>query len=185
MTRESALTLIDKYITDGSIKKHLFATEAIMKALANRLREDEKEWALTGLLHDLDYMETKSNFEKHGFRTVEILKEEGFTIPNNMAKAIIAHACHPGWEPQTLLEKALYATDPLSGLVVAAALIHPDKKLSSIDTTFIMKRFKEKRFAAGADRNQIKSCESFGLTLEEFISIGLIAMSNIAEVLGL
>lgn len=185
ITREDALKLIEKYVTDVNMKKHLLATEVIMKALANKFGEDEKKWALTGLLHDLDYMETKSDFGRHGFRTIEILREEGYDIPDDMAKAIVAHACHPNWEPQTLLEKALYATDPLTGLIVAAALIHPTKKLSSIDTNFVIKRFREKRFAAGADRNQIKSCEDIGLALEEFIDIGLKAMLNIKEELGL
>lgn len=185
ITREDALKLIEKYVTDINMKKHLLATEVIMKALANKFVEDETKWALTGLLHDLDYAETKSDFGRHGFRTIEILKEEGYDVPSDMARAIIAHACHPSWEPQALLEKVLYATDPLTGLIVAAALIHPTKKLSSIDTNFVMKRFKEKRFAAGADRDQIKSCESFGITLEEFIDIGLKAMRDIEEELGL
>lgn len=185
VNREEALKLIEKYVKDENMKKHLFAVEAIMKALAKKFGEDEEKWALAGLLHDLDYLETKSDFGRHGFRAVEILKEENYEIPEDMARAIISHACHPGWEPKTLMEKSLCATDPLTGLIVAAALIHPSKKLSSIDTNFILKRFKEKRFAAGADRNQIKSCEDFGLSLEEFVDIGFKAMLEVAEVLGL
>ncbi|KUK13613.1 MAG: HDIG domain-containing protein [Synergistetes bacterium] len=185
ITRDEALKLIEKYVKDKNMKKHLFAVEAIMKALAERFGEDEEKWALVGLLHDLDYLETKSTFEKHGFRAVEIIKEEGYEISEDMARAIISHASHDGWEPKTLMEKALYATDPLTGLIVASALIHPAKRLSSIDTEFILKRFKEKRFAAGANRDQIKSCEEFGLKLEEFVDIGFRAMLGISEVLEL
>jgi predicted hydrolase (HD superfamily) len=102
-----------------------------------------------------------------------------------MAKAIIAHAGHSEAMPKTLLEKALYAVEPLTGLIVASALIHPTKKLSSINVKFVMKRFKEKRFGAGAERNQINSCQDFGLDLEEFIGLGLSAMQGISEELGL
>jgi len=185
ITREDALKLVEKYVSDINMKKHLLAAESVMRALAKRFGEDEDKWGLTGLLHDVDYLETKSDFRRHGYRSVEIIKNEGYDLPEDMARAIIAHACHPELLPQTLLDKALYAVDPLTGLIVAAALIHPTKKLSSIDTSFILKRFKEKRFAAGANREQIKSCESFGITLEEFIDIGFKAMLNISKELGL
>ena len=185
ISREDALKLIEKYVRDANMKKHLLATEAVMRALAEKLGEDKEKWALTGLLHDIDYLETKNNFSRHGYRTVEIIKKEGYDLPDDMARAIIAHAGHPEAMPETLLEKALYAVDPLTGLIVASALIHPTKKLASIDVKFVMKRFKEKRFAAGADRNQIKSCQDFGVELEDFIELGLSAMQAISEELGL
>lgn len=185
INRDEALKLIDSYVADSNMRKHLLAVEAVMKELARRFGEDEEKWALTGLLHDLDYMETKSDFCKHGYRTIEMIKNEGYDLPEDMARAIVAHAGHPESPPQTLLDRALYAVDPLTGLIVAAALIHPSKKLASIDADFIMKRFKEKRFAAGANRDQIRGCEAIGLELYDFIEIGLKAMLNIAEELGL
>ncbi|HDH57439.1 MAG TPA: HD domain-containing protein, partial [Bacteroidetes bacterium] len=136
---------------------------------------------LAGLLHDLDYAETVDDFERHGFRTAEILSEED--LPEEILNAIRSH---PGHLPrETLIEKALYAVDPLTGLIVAAALMHPEKKLAALDVDFVLRRFKEKRFAAGADRDQIRSSSEFGLELEEFLDLGLKGMCQVADELGL
>ena len=138
-------------------------------------------WGLAGLLHDLDYDETHRDMKKHGYKTVEILKEYG--IPDTVLHAILAHPGHV--ERKTLMDKALYASDPVTGLIVAAALVHPEKKLEPLDVSFIMRRFKEKHFAKGANRDQIKSCEEMGLSLEEFLDIALKAMKRISKELGL
>ena len=112
-----------------------------------------------------------------------MLEEMG--VDEDIVYAVISHNEHEGYERKSLLDKALYATDPLTGLIVAAALIHPDKKLASIDTQFVMNRFGEKSFARGASREQIETCKEISLGLEEFIEIGLKAMQEISDDLEL
>ena len=152
-----------------------------MRELADHLNEDVEIWGVAGLLHDLDYEETASTPERHTLVTEEILKD--YDVSDEIIHAIKAHnncAPHDG-----LLDKALYAADPITGLVVAAALMHPDKKLASIDTEFVLRRFKAKAFARGANRDQIKTCENFGLLLDEFITISIRGMQKISKELGL
>ncbi len=182
MSREELLSIVKKYNSNKNLVKHMIAVEHAMRYLARHFNEDEDKWAMAGLLHDLDYEETKNNFEKHGFITVEILKELGID-DEEVLYAITAHPGHV--ERKTLMDKCLYATDPLTGLIVASALMHPSKKLAGLDVSFVMRRFKEKRFAAGANRDQIKSIEETGLSLEEFIGIVLKAMQDNHEELGL
>lgn len=181
MNRQEALDLVLEKVSNKNLVKHMLATEACMRKLARNLQEDEERWGICGLLHDLDYDETVQTPEVHGLKTVEWLKERG--IEEGILLAILAHNCHKPTE--SLLEKALYAVDPLTGLIVASALMHPDKKLKSIDQEFVLRRFKEKRFAAGANREQIKSCEGMGIPLEDFVGICLQAMQEIADDLGL
>ncbi len=183
MTREEALNLLKKYVKNNNLIKHMLATEAIMKALARRLNEDEELWGLTGLLHDVDYELTEKEPEKHSLLSEEILKP--YNLPLEMIEAIKAHNEIHGFSRNSLLAKALYAIDPLTGLIVASALVHPERKLDPLDTEFILKKFKEKSFARGANREQIKSCEELGLNLDEFISIGLSAMKSISRELEL
>lgn len=180
MDRETALKLADEKVKNKRLIKHMLAVEAIMRALARRFGQDEETWGLAGLLHDLDYDETVKDFANHGKRTAEWL--DGKVGPD------ILHAieAHPGHVPrESLMDKALYAADPLTGLVVAAALINPAKKLGAIDAEFVLKRFDEKRFAAGANRDQIRTCGEMGLSLEEFVDIGVKAMQAVSAELGL
>lgn len=180
MEREEALELVKSKIKNQNLVKHCLAVEAGMIELARHFGEDEKLWGLTGLLHDLDYEETKDDFPNHGIKTTEML--EGKVV----AEIIYAIKAHPGHvAAKSKLDISLYAIDPLTGLIVAACLMHPDKKLSSLDSEFILRRFKEKRFAAGANREQIMTCEKLGLQLDEFITIVLKAMQNIHKELGL
>jgi putative nucleotidyltransferase with HDIG domain len=159
----------------------MIATEAVMRKLAEHFEEDLELWGLAGLLHDLDYDETVDDFPRHGLLTAEILDE--YDIDERVVHAIKAH---PGHVPaESRMDKALYAVDPLTGLIVAAALMHPTKKLKNVDTDFVMNRFKEKRFAAGANRDQIKTCDQIGIGLETFIDISLKAMQDIDTQLGL
>jgi len=176
-----ALKILKEHVKNKNLIKHMLATEAIMCELAKRFNEDEHRWSIAGLLHDLDYDQTINDFKNHRKITAKILKEKN--IDNEIIDAIEAHPGHK--ERNTLMAKALYAVDPLTGLIVACALIHPDKKLNSIDKNFILKRFKEKRFAAGANREQIQTCSELGLSLEEFVQIGLNAMQKIHNDLGL
>lgn len=180
MTRQEALQKLREHLTSRNLINHSLACEAIMRRLARHFGEDEETWGMAGLLHDLDYDYTKDKPQEHGLKTVEIL---GDLVGEDVKGAILAH-CEKK-EPETRMEKALYAVDPTSGFIVAAALIRPEKKLAVVDVEFLKNRFKEKGFARGADRGQIASCESIGLTLDEFLSLSLEAMKGIASEIGL
>lgn len=182
MQREEAIKLVEKHIKNKNLRKHMYAVEACMVALAERLGGDRELWSLAGLLHDLDYEQTAEDPDNHGKVTVDMLKGYG-DFPEELYDAVLAHAGHK--KPEGDFEGALYAVDPTTGLIVAAALMHPEKKLSALDVPFIMRRFKEKRFAAGADRKQIMAAEKLGLNIENFISICLEAMESISVELGL
>lgn len=181
MNRDDAYKLAKSKFTNKNLFKHVLAVEAVMRELANHFGEDAAKWGLAGLLHDLDYEETVNEPDRHTLVTEEILKD--YDIKEEIIAAI---KCHNDKAPRdSLMGKAIYAADPVTGLIVAAALMHPDKKLKSIDVPFIMRRFKEKRFAAGANRDQIKTCQDFGLELEQFLAIALKGMQGIDKELGL
>ena len=181
MDREKALELVKKHVKNRNLVKHMLAVEAVMKALAERLNEDEEIWGLAGLLHDIDYDLTYDKPEKHSIVAMDILKD--YDLPKEVLDAILAHSGKK--KVETKIERAIYAADPITGLIVAAALIHPEKKLSSIDTKFVLNRFKEKSFARGANREQIKSITELGISLEEFVDLSLRAMQGISDDLGL
>lgn len=181
MNRNEALRLIESHVKNKNLRKHMIACEAVMRGLASHFGEDQELWAMTGLLHDLDYEETGEDLSRHGLVSAETLEKAGFD-PRGV-HAIKAHAFHV--DRESLLDRVLFAVEPLAGLIVAAALIHPDRKLSSIDTQFILNRFKEKAFARGVSREEIKTCQEFGLSLEDFVSLSLEAMQGVAKELGL
>ncbi len=181
ITREKALELIRENIDNQNLIKHMLACEVCMKHLAKHFNENEETWSMAGLLHDLDYAKTSNDPKNHGFITLQMLKE--YSLPQDILDAIVAHPGHK--ERVKLIEKSLYSVDPLTGLIVAAALMHPEKKLEKIDVDFITRRFNEKRFAAGANRQQIQSIEETGLSLRDFINICLDAMKSISAELGL
>ncbi len=181
MEREEALSLVKAHIKNKNLRKHCFAVEAVMRKLARHFGEDMELWGLAGLLHDLDYDETAKDMAHHGYKAVEMLQDYG--LPQELTHAILAHPGHV--ERESLIDKALYCADPVTGLIVAAALIHPSKKLASLDVGFLMNRFKEKHFAKGANRDQIKACQELGLSLEEFMGIALEAMKGISKELDL
>ncbi|MFN3328872.1 MAG: HD domain-containing protein [Fervidobacterium pennivorans] len=183
MNREEALELLKRHVSNKNLVNHCLACEAIMRRLARHFGEDEEEWGLAGLLHDLDYDYTKDKPQEHGYKSVEILDNLGNEVSQEIKNAILAHCDKK--TPETLMEKALYSVDPTSGLIVAAALIKPEKKLEMVDVEFLKNRFKEKGFARGANREQMKSCESIGLSLEEFYTLALEAMKEIAQNIGL
>jgi putative nucleotidyltransferase with HDIG domain len=175
------MDVIRSKVSNERLIKHMLAVEAVMRALAERLEQDVDSWGLVGLVHDLDYDETVKDPERHGRLGAACLREMG--VGEEITRAVESHAGHIARE--SMMDKALYATDPLTGLIVAAALMHPSKRLGEVTVEFVMKRFKEKRFAAGADRDQIRSCEELGLELQEFVDIGLKAMQDVADDLGL
>lgn len=183
MTRAEALALIQANVKNQNTLKHMLATEAIMSAMAERLGEDVGEWGLTGLLHDVDYEITEEAPQTHSKLGAEMVKKLGASPAT--VQAILCHNEAHGLPRQTPLDKALYCADPLTGLIVAGALVRPDKKLASLTVDSLLKRFGEKRFAAGASREQIGLCSELGLTLEEFMGLGLQAMQGIASDLGL
>lgn len=184
MTRQKALEALKQNVQNQNLIKHCLAVEAIMKALAFHLKQDEEKWSFCGLLHDIDYEKTKDNPEQHSLVGAQMLLDLG--VEKDICQAVKAHNEIHGVKPGSLMGKALFVADPLSGLIVAAALISPSKKASDIDTGFILRRFDEKAFARGANRENIKKCEEFlNLNLEEFIKIGLKAMQKIASDLGL
>lgn len=184
MRREEALLLIKNYLSNQNLVKHCLACEATMIKLAEKLGQDKEIWGLAGLLHDLDYEITKDEPEKHTLITATILKERG--VPEEVIEIIKGHnADNLGIEIKELGQKALYVIDPTTGFIVAATLMHPTKKIKNISLDFLLNRFKEKSFARGANREQIKKCQELGLSLEEFLSLVLQAMQEIAEEIGL
>jgi len=183
LTREEALNSIKANVENKNLVKHMLATEAIMRALAKRLGEGEGEWGLTGLLHDIDVELTKGDMSTHSKLGADLARELGAS--ETIAHAILCHNEAHGIPLETKLDKALFCVDPLTGLITAAALVRPDKKLAGLEAKSVIKRFKEKSFAAGADREQISLCSEIGLELGEFIELGLRAMKGIAHGLGL
>jgi len=180
-SREESLEILRSKVKTKNLLKHMLAVEAIMRGLARRFNEDENLWGMSGLMHDIDIDEYGKDPSQHGKVGAQWLKDLGYE--ESIVNAVLAHAGHK--KPENRLETALFASDPLSGLIISAALIHPTKRLASIDTTFVLNRFSEKRFAAGARRDDIKKCEEIGLSLEEFVTIALDSMKGISDELGL
>ncbi|HEU68167.1 MAG TPA: HD domain-containing protein [Candidatus Acetothermia bacterium] len=181
MTRDEALKLVQAKVKTKNLVKHMLAVEAGMRALAPRFGEDPERWALAGLIHDLDYEETKESPHVHGTITVNQLRERGLS-DEEVLGAILAHAGRK--EAETPIERALTAVDPLTGLIVAAALVHP-KRLAGLTPHNVLNRYREKGFARSASRDGIASCRGLGLELEEFVTIILAAMQGIRDELGL
>lgn len=183
MKREEALTAVRQNIKNENLVRHMLAVEAIMRALARRFGEDEEEWGLAGLLHDIDLEVIADNMQIHSKRGAEMARQIGAS--DAVCHAIICHNGAHGEPFQTLMDKALFCADPLTGLITAGALVRPEKKLAFVEAKSIRKRFKEKSFAAGANREQIAKCSEIGLELDDFIALGLEAMQGAAESLGL
>jgi len=183
MTREEALNSVKANIENENLIKHMLATEAIMRALAKRLGEDEEEWGLTGLLHDIDMELTGGDMSTHSKLGADLAKELG--AGEAMAHAILCHNERHGIPRETKLDKALFCVDPLTGLIIAAALVRPDKKLAGLEAKSVIKKFKQKGFAAGVSRQQISQCSEIGIEFDQFIELGVVAMQAIAADLGL
>jgi putative nucleotidyltransferase with HDIG domain len=180
--RDEILDSIHGNVQDKNLIKHMLATEAIMRALARKLGEDEEEWGITGLIHDIDMELVDADMSSHSKLGADIARELG--VSDTMAHAILCHNETHGIPRETKLDKALFCADPLSGLITAAALVRPDK-LSGLITKSVLKRFREKSFAAGVNREQVAQCQEIGLELEEFISLGIEAMRGISSQLEL
>ena len=183
MERSEAIESIKENVANVNLVKHMLATEAIMRALAQHMGEDEDEWGLAGLLHDIDVELTEGDMNTHSKLGADLARDLGAN--EAIANAILCHNETHGVPPKTNMEKALFCADPLTGLITAAVLVRPDKKIENLEPKSVRKRFKEKAFAAGANREQIVRCSDIGLELDEFIEIGVNAMKGIATSLGL
>ena len=184
MTREKALGLFKANIQSPNLIKHSLAVEAAMRALAQYFKKNEDRWGICGLLHDIDYEKTKDTPELHSKIGAAMLKDLG--VDREICDAVLTHNEAHGIEPKTLMAKALYCIDPLTGLIVAATLVLPTKKINDLTIQSVLKRLKEKSFARGANREIIRqSIVLLNLPLEQFVKIVLGAMQNIGQELGL
>lgn len=190
MTREEAIGLLHSHMQNVNLRRHCYAVEAVMRALARRFSEDEETWGIAGLLHDADYEELKGTDKvttDHTKLTIDWIQKLSATT--DIQDAIASHAWGYVLDapmPVNRMQWSLYCSDELTGLIVAVALVKPDRKLSSVTVESIMKKWNEKSFAAGANRDQIKECEGrLKIPLSEFIGIALTSMQAIAPTLGL
>jgi len=181
MTRSEAMDLLQQHLKNRNLVKHCLAVEACMREFAVFFQQNPEPWALAGLLHDLDYEYTVETPAAHTEKTAEMLA--AYALPGEIVHAIKAHNLRV--EPSSKMDISLLTIDPASGFIIACALMHPDKKLMSLDLPFLKKRFKEKSFAKGASREQMETCVKLGLTLDEFLQLCLSAMQKIAAELGL
>jgi len=182
-TREEAYQLLTEYNKGDSLLKHALAVEGVMRYFARKRGEDEEKWSVIGLVHDLDYEKFP---EEHCHKSEEILKEKGW--PEEYIRAVVSH----GWglcsevEPQTELEKVLYAIDELTGLVVTTALVRPSKSVMDVKVKSVKKKWSDKRFAAGVDRSIIeKGAQMLGMEVSDLIADTIAGMQEVAEEIGL
>ena len=196
ITKEQSLELIREHVKNENIVKHMLTVKALMEGvfdeLKNRGRTDaelrgtKEEWGIAGLLHDGDYCDGVPDNEQ-GVKITEWAREKGYEIPENVAYAMAAHNwSNTGAEPKSLMDWTIFCGDSLTGLIVASALVLPEKKLKDLTPERVLRRFKEPAFAKGTRRDEIKMCEEkLGLTLEEFVSVSLKSIQEIAEEIGM
>ncbi|MFC1984598.1 HD domain-containing protein [Chloroflexota bacterium] len=183
MTRGEALNSVKANIENGNLIKHMLATEAVMRALAKSLGEDEEEWGFTGLLHDIDMELAEGDITSHSKLGADLARELGAS--EAMTHAVLCHNEAHDIPRETKLDKALFCADPLTGLITAAALVRPDKKLAGLEAESVIKKFKQRGFANGVNRQQISQCSEIGIEFDKFIELGLTAMKTVATDLGL
>jgi putative nucleotidyltransferase with HDIG domain len=183
LARGPVLAEVESRVANENLRRHMLATEAIMRALAMRLGEDADVWGIAGLGHDLDVEETEGDFTRHGAVAADALRDLG--LPDEAVHAVAAHNPDTGVAAVERIDIALIAADQLSGLITAAALVRPDKDLAGVKVKSVRKRYREGAFARGVDRGSIARCEEFGLELDEFFALGLEAMQDVAPDLGL
>lgn len=183
MNREQALSILDEFVKNPNLKKHMLAVEAAMRTYAEKFQGDPEEWGIVGLLHDFDW-EIHPTIEQHPAQGEPLLKERG--VPDHLRRAILAHAPHTGVSADSQMEKAVFACDEITGLIVAVALVSPTKQLSDVTVDRVIKKMGQKAFAANVNRDDIKhGAELLGLSLEQHIQNVLTAMQSIHTDLGL
>lgn len=190
ITYQQAQDLVKQYISEPITRLHLWETEVFMRALAKKFNESEEKWGIIGLLHDIDWDLTKNNSSEHCIKTREILKQAGAS--DFLVETIISHGYNSESIPKlkerqrsTKIQYCLAAAETLTGIIVAAALVQPDKKLQTVSTNSLKKKFKDKSFAAKCSRDIVLECEKAGVPLDEFLQIGLLSLQGIASELGL
>lgn len=184
MNREEAFELLKKYISKETLIYHSLASEAVMRAAAGRLGEDIEKWGMAGLLHDIDIEVTNADLYTHGLEAVKILKD--FDLPEDMIDAIKMHnEMATNMERTTVFQHALAACETITGLITATTLVYPDKKIESVKSKSVVKRMKEKAFAASVSRENIMECELIGIPIAEFAELSVNAMREINDKIGL
>ncbi len=183
MNRSEALSLVQEFVKSPNLMNHMFSVEAAMRFYAQKLGEDAEMWGLTGLLHDFDW-EIHPSLEQHPQNGAPILRERG--APEVIIQAILSHADHTGVPRVTPMQKALYACDEITGLITAVALVRPSRSLYDLTAASVKKKWKDKAFAAGANRDEIsRAVADFGVDLWEHTDNVILAMRAIAPQLGL
>lgn len=184
MEREKALELLKEYVKDEKMRIHCYASEAVLRAMARRLGEDEEKWGLAGLLHDIDVEVTNADPTRHGLVAEEILGK--YDVDPEVIDAVTMHnEKATGKERSTTFQHALAAGETITGLVYATALVYPDKKIAPVKPKSVVKRMKEKAFAASVNREHIRECEKAGIPLPEFAELSVNAMKEISDEIGL
>jgi predicted hydrolase (HD superfamily) len=181
-SREEALALMHEYVQSESLRRHMYSVEAACRAYARRFGEDEDLYGITGLLHDFDYERFP---DEHPVPGTELLRERGY--PDEMVHAVLAHyAPRTGVKPETLLDRTLYACDEITGLVTAAALVRPSKSVMDLEAKSVLKKFKDRAFAAGVDREEVQhAVAALEVDLKEHVEFVIEAMRGVAADLGL
>lgn len=183
MDRNQAMTIVNEYVKNTNLINHMLAVEAAMHHYAVQLKQDEETWGLTGLLHDFDW-EIHPTANQHPMDGAPILKK--LSVPEEIIQAILCHGDHTGLPRVTLLQKGLYACDEITGLITAVALVRPSKSLYDLNSSSVKKKWKDKAFAAGANREEIaRGAEEFGVELWAHVDEVIIAMRTIAPQIGL
>lgn len=183
MTRDNAWQIVCEFVQSDSLRRHMLAVEACLAAYADKFKEDRELWAVAALLHDFDW-EIHPQAPDHPMQGEPILAARG--VPDNVRRAILSHANYSGVPRVSLLERALFACDELSGFLTACAYVKPDKSIYEVDTASVRRKLKDKAFARNVNREDIvKGAEELGIPLDEHIAFCIEAMKARAEVLGL
>ena len=184
MTRDEAWAVLTEHTSNPSLLKHMLAAEAVMRAYARRFGEDEETWGLVGLLHDLDYEKHPSREAGHPFKGVEVLRGRG--LDEGLCRAILSHADYSGVPRETVMEKALFSADEVSGFVIAVALVKPSRALADVDVGSVKRKMKDKAFAKGVRREDIvEGAAELGVTLDDHLATVIAALQGIAPQLEL
>ena len=188
MTRDDALALMHEYTASDSLRKHMYAVEAAMRAYARKFGETEEEWGLVGLLHDFDYEkypnDAHSPTEEHPSFGVGLLRERGF--PEALCQAILGHATYTGVSRESLMAKTLFAVDELCGFLVACALVRPSRSFNDLEVRSVKKKLKDKAFAKGVNRDEVRQgAEELGVPFEEHVQFVIEALRPVEDRLGL
>lgn len=184
LSREKALVRLQEHVKNEKTIIHCLASEAVLRALARHLGEDEDRWGLTGLLHDIDVEVTNADPKVHALKAEELLSD--LDLDEDMLDAIRMHNDEAsGLTRSTRFQHALAAGETITGLIYATTLVYPDKKIASVKYKSIRKRMKEKAFAASVNREHILECEQIGVPLDEFIQLSVDAMREVSDSIGL